>query len=90
MPALCSERPALIGCAVPPPSEQPPPPWPALRAGRRGSPLSLLGLLSLLFLGAWLSCNPSPARTQNPSTLWVSFGQTELDLILTDTEPPYY
>ena len=48
----------------------------------------LLGLLSL-FLGIWLSCNPPP-RTQNPSTLWVGFGQTELDLVLTDSEPPYY
>ena len=50
----------------------------------------LLSLLSLLSLGSWLSCNPPPARTQNPSTLWVGFGQTELDLVLTDSEPPYY
>jgi hypothetical protein len=47
------------------------------------------GLASWLFLGALLSCS-SPPRTQNPGTLWVSFGQTELDLVLADAEPPYY
>ena len=46
-------------------------------------------LVSWLVLGALLSCS-SPPRTQNPRTLWVSFGQTELDLVLRDTEPPYY
>lgn len=47
------------------------------------------GLACWLLLGALLSCS-SPPRTQNPPTLWVSFGQTELDLVLTDKEPPYY
>lgn len=47
------------------------------------------GLACWLLLGALLSCS-SPPRTQNPPTLWVSFGQTELDLVLRDTEPPYY
>lgn len=46
-------------------------------------------LASWLVLGALLSCS-SPPRTQNPGTLWVSFGQTELDLVLADREPPYY
>lgn len=47
------------------------------------------GLACWLVLGALLSCS-SPPRTQNPPTLWVSFGQTELDLVLADAEPPYY
>lgn len=46
-------------------------------------------LASWLVLAALLSCS-SPPRTQNPGTLWVSFGQTELELVLADTEPPYY
>jgi len=46
-------------------------------------------LAGWLVLASLLSCS-SPPRTQNPSTLWVSFGQTELELILADAEPPYY
>lgn len=51
-------------------------------------PLARL-LAGWLVLASLLSCS-SPPRTQNPSTLWVSFGQTELELILADAEPPYY
>lgn len=49
----------------------------------------LLGLVGTFVLFALLSCNP-PVSTHNPSTLWVGFGQTELDLILVDSEPPYF
>ena len=57
-------------------------------AGARGGLVlaALLGgILSLLSCGS-----PTPPGTQNPATLWLSFGQTELDLILIDSEPPYY
>jgi hypothetical protein len=49
----------------------------------------LVGALACGLLLALLSCS-SPPRTQNPNTLWVSFGQTELELVLVDAEPPYY
>lgn len=62
---------------------QPGPPWWPLR-------LRLLAAIVLGTLCGVGSCNPTATRTQNPSTLWVSYGQTELDLVLADTEPPYY
>jgi hypothetical protein len=50
---------------------------------------AFFGLVGTLLLSVLLSCG-SPASTKNPSTLWVAFGQTELDLILVESEPPYY
>ncbi len=48
---------------------------------------ALVGILTLVGV---LSCGSAPVSTKNPSTLWVNFGQTELDLILVESEPPYY
>ena len=59
----------------------------APRTGRGQALLALVGALGLMSL---LSCGSAPVSTQNPSTLWVNFGQSELDLILVESEPPYY
>jgi hypothetical protein len=59
----------------------------------RAPPLySLVIRLSLVvgLLAGTLSCNQAPASTTNPATLWVGFGQTEVDLVLVETPPPYY
>ena len=61
------------------------------RAAELRRPVGLLVAISLcLSVFGLESCGPSAARTQNPPTLWVGFGQTELELILRDSEPPYY
>jgi hypothetical protein len=44
--------------------------------------LSLLGLLVLL------SCDRGPA--QNPSSLWLSYSQSEINLVLVDHAPPAF
>jgi hypothetical protein len=45
-------------------------------------------LLSLLALLAILSCgSPPPA---NPASLWLSYAQSELNLVLVDHEPPAF
>jgi hypothetical protein len=36
-------------------------------------------------LGLFLSCGTPPA---NPASLWVSYSQTEINLVLVDHEPP--
>lgn len=45
-----------------------------------------MALLPLLLLAA---CGPSPAA-KNPSTLWLSFSQREIDLVLVDQAPPIF
>ena len=62
----------------------------ALRVLPAGLRRALLGLCSVIGLVGLLSCGTPTVSTQNPSTLWVSFGQTELDLVLVASEPPYY
>ena len=72
--------------AVAPPIAEPARLWPART--RRGQ--AVLGCVSLLGLFAVLCCGSPPVSTQNPRTLWVNFGQSELDLLLVESEPPYY
>jgi len=59
------------------------------RAEGRGLGRAFFSLVGALLLSVVFSCG-SPASTNNPSSLWVAFGQTELDLILVESEPPYY
>jgi hypothetical protein len=44
----------------------------------------------LLCLSFLLACAKEPEVPQNPSSLWVSFSQREVDLILVYKEPPTF
>jgi hypothetical protein len=60
------------------------------RPGQTRLGRAVFALVSILGLTGLLSCGSAPVSTQNASTLWVNFGQSELDLILVESEPPYY
>ncbi len=45
------------------------------------------GLCSLLF-AVLLTLSCDKGQGQNPTSLWLSYAQSELDLVLIDHEPP--
>lgn len=47
-------------------------------------PLLLVALLGV----AAAACGPTPTAEDNPKTLWLSFSQREIDLVLVDQSPP--
>lgn len=46
----------------------------------------LLGALALLGALFALSCEQAPIK--NPASLWISYSQLEINLVLVDHEPP--
>ena len=54
------------------------------------SPVSafIARVLSLVTLLTACACGPEPAR--NPASLWLSFAEREVDLVLIDHEPPIF
>ena len=46
----------------------------------------LASLLPLLLALMFASCDQTPAR--NPPSLWLSYSQLEINLVLVDFEPP--
>lgn len=47
-----------------------------------------LSSAAVLLAAAALGCGPSTPEPQNPPTLWLSFSQMEINLVLVDHEPP--